>query len=97
MGDDPPSTKKKKSAPKPVAQVQIEDLGPDEIRIETPVVAEQENDSAKVEPKKKKKQVGFQGIDDDEQGRVRLRDSLTLDKLDSCGVMNTEWYGLRKF
>ena len=70
MGDDPPSsTKKKKSAPKPVAQVQIEDLGPNEIRIETPVVAEKENDSPTIEPKKKKKkQVGFQGIDDDEQG-----------------------------
>ena len=68
MGDDPPlSTKKKKSPPKPIAQVQIEELGPNEIRIETPVVAEKENEP--VEPKRKKKQVGFQGIDDDEQGR----------------------------
>ena len=70
-GNPPPSTKKKKkSAPPPKeapANVVVEDLGPGEIRIETPVVSED------VPKPKKKKQVGFAVIEDEEEDRRKIR------------------------
>ena len=63
------SSKKKKTAPAPTpvtpVNVVVEDLGPNEIRIETPVASE---DTPPTAPKKKTKHVGFSGIDDDVQG-----------------------------
>ena len=67
------SSKKKKTAPAPTptptpvtpVNIVVEDLGPNEIRIETPVASE---DTPPTAPKKKTKHVGFSGIDDDVQG-----------------------------
>ena len=68
----PVKTKKKKSAKPPVKvepPPEIENLGTDEIRIETPVLAEET-------PKKPKKTVGFAVQDDDDTDRRRIRKTI---------------------